>query len=96
MGHGNLLDVLEAALGLTLIVVGFGLSRQSFTGKRVGSGWVVRAGEPPRPAEPPGPDEAALAPPPVPQWYHRLYTLFMGTALAALGTLVLWLLFFAY
>jgi hypothetical protein len=106
VGHGNLLDVLEAALALTLIIVGFGLARQSVIGKRLTSGWIVRAGDPP-PVPPPEPDETAdsegepeahepSTPPRIvpPQWYHRLYTLILGVALTSLGTIVLWLLFF--
>jgi hypothetical protein len=88
LGKGNLLDVCEAALALTLLVVGGGLMRQSLKGNRLGPAWVVRAGEPQAPLE--GED---LPIEQHPMWFHRLYTFVMGTLLGALGVWVLVLIF---
>jgi hypothetical protein len=86
VGRGNLLDVLEAALALTLVFVGSGLARLAFTGTRLGRAWIVRAGLPFLPVEP---EESAGLPPAAPQWFHRVYTFSMGALLAALGLFVL-------
>lgn len=79
MGRGNLLDVLEAALAVTLVIVGAGLAWRAFTGKRIGRVWLVST------------EETYEG---EPQWFHRVYTFAMGTLLAALGLLVLALIFF--
>jgi hypothetical protein len=99
LGKGNLLDVCEAALGLTLLVVGIGLARQAFIGQRVGAGWIVRKGAPPPHVPEAGDEEAEPPAPPAvvePQWYHRLYTFVVGAFLVALGVWVIALIFFLY
>lgn len=80
MGNGNLLDVQVGALCLTLIVVGGLLAFRAFTGKHLGRLWLVSAVET-YPGEP--------------EFRHRFYTFLVGTALLALGILVIIRTFFS-
>jgi len=74
LGRGNLLDVLQTALSLTLVVIGALLAWQAFVGKHLGKlGLASRNSDYPD----------------APQWYHRLWTLFMGLALLLLGVMTL-------
>lgn len=97
MGKGNLLDVCEAALGLTVLIVGIGLAWQAFIGQRVGAGWIVRRGAPPPHIPEESGEEGEAPPPPAiiePRWFHRLYTFVVGASLIALGVWVIALIFF--
>jgi hypothetical protein len=73
-GKGNLLDVLQTVLALTLVLVGGLLSWQAFAGKYLGRLGLASRND---------------HYPDTPEWYHRLWTFFMGLVLVALGAMVL-------
>jgi len=79
--HWNPLDVCEAALALTFVLVGGAMVRRAFTGAHLGRAYLVSTQE----------SHAGD-----PRWYHRAYTAGFGLLLGALGLYSLWLIFVFY